>query len=349
MTVDTAPAPRTTTEFIGFAADDGRPLSLLHVTGATPPTRGPVLLVHGAGVRAEIFRPPTAETIVDALLAAGYDPWLLNWRASIDFDPIPWTLDQAVLYDHPAAVREVLARTGAPTLKAIVHCQGSSSFVMSAVAGLLPEVDTIISNAVSLHPVVPWFSRVKMRTVAPVISRVMPSLSPAWGDRPAGAKSRLITAGVRMTHHECDNTACRMVSFTYGSGRPALWSHENLDDATHEWLRGEFGDAPMSFFAQMAASSRRGQMVASSERLPGLPEAYAADAPRTDARFVLFAGADNRCFLPESQIRTYGFLRRHRPSGDDALHVLPGYGHLDIFLGTHAARDVFPVMVSELG
>ena len=46
---------------------------------------------------------------------------------------------------------------------------------------------------------------------------------------------------VLATHRECDNPVCRMVSFTYGSGRPALWSHDNLDEETHDWVRGEFG------------------------------------------------------------------------------------------------------------
>ena len=40
-------------------------------------------------------------------------------------------------------------------MKAVIHCQGSTSFTMSAVAGLVPEVKTIVTNAVSLHPVVP--------------------------------------------------------------------------------------------------------------------------------------------------------------------------------------------------
>jgi hypothetical protein len=28
--------------------------------------------------------------------------------------------------------------------------------------------------------------------------------------------------------------------------------------------------------------------------------------------------------------------------------VLPGYGHLDVFIGKDAARDVFPLMLEEL-
>ena len=105
----------------------------------------------GAG----IFRPPTARTLVDELVADGYDVWNFNWRASIDFPANKWTLDQAAVYDYPAAVRRIVAETGHDRMKAVVHCQGSTSFFMAAVAGLVPEVTTIVSNAVSLHPVVP--------------------------------------------------------------------------------------------------------------------------------------------------------------------------------------------------
>jgi len=309
------------------------------------PTKGPVLLVHGAGVRAELFRPPVERTIVDALVGDGWDVWLLNWRASIDLDPVPWTLDDAAAYDHPAAVRHIVALTGAASIKAIVHCQGSTSFCMSAVAGLVPEVDLIVSNAVSLHPVIPPFARFKIQVLRPAMQEFTPYLNPAWGDGPTSTFSRVARAAVLVTHRECDNRVCRMVSFTYGSGRPALWAHEHLNEETHEWLRGEFGVVPMSFFAQMAACVRAGQLVSVSKR-PGLLARYATDAPRTTARFALFAGSRNRCFFPESQARTYDYLRQHR-SGD-TLHVLPNYGHLDVFLGKHAADEVFPAILGEL-
>lgn len=331
-----------------FRADDGLPLTLLRVRAAGRPeaSRGPVMLVHGSGVRGELFRPPLQRTLVDVLLEDGWDVWLLNWRASIDLPPVPWTLDDAAAYDHPAAVRHVLEATGAQSMKAVVHCQGSTSFTMAAVAGLLPGVDTVVSNAVSLHPVLPRFSGFKIRALTPLLTWLTPHLNPGWGDNPEGWLARVLRAAVLLSHRECDNTVCRMVSFTYGSGRPALWSHANLDEATHDWIRGEFGEVPVSFFAQMEACVRAGRMVSVSNR-PGLPADFTAQAPRTDARFAFLAGEDNRCFLPESQQLTWEFFQRHRP-GRDSLHRLPGYGHLDVFFGRDAARDVFPLILSEL-
>ena len=334
-------------EVVPFLADDGFPLNLVHVRGDHEPTRGPVILVHGAGVRANVFQAPVSTTLVDVLVEHGFDVWLENWRASIDVPANDWNLDQAALYDHPAAVRTVLAATGAGRAQAVIHCQGSTSFTMSAIAGLLPEVDTIVSNAVSLHPVVPRWSQVKLRYAVPVVGKILDSIDPAWGDRPPGATRRSLTWGVKALHRECDNTACRLVSFTYGSGFPALWRHENLNAATHDqFIPTEFGRVPMTFFAQIGACVRRGNLM-SLDPPPGLPSDFAAAPPQTDARFVFLAGELNRCFLPESQVRSFEYFDNLAP-GRHALHLLPGYSHLDVFFGQHASRDVFPLIVEEL-
>lgn len=331
---------------VGFATEDGVSLDVINVRGEKDPTRGPVLLVHGAGVRANIFRAPVKTSVVDALVSEGYDVWLENWRASIDFAPNEWTLDQAARYDHPVAVQTVLTQTGATKLKALVHCQGSTSFVMSAVAGLVPRVETIVSNAVSLHPVVPGWSRFKLDALVPLTRLITPYLSPSWGVEAPNFVARMFRQLARVFHHECDNDVCKLVSFAYGAGFPALWRHENLSTATHEWLKNEFAHVPLTFHAQMARCVRRGCLV-STENLPGLPADFAAQPPRTSARFSFLAGEQNRCFLPESQERSYGYFSRLRP-GYHSLHVFPRYGHLDIFMGNDAAADVFPVILEEL-
>jgi hypothetical protein len=322
-------------------------LDLINVRGSKEPDLGPVIVVHGAGVRANVFRAPVQETVVDALVERGYDVWLENWRASIDFEPNSWTLDQAAKYDHPAAVRKIVEETGSDRVKAVIHCQGSTSFAMSACAGLLPEVDTIVSNAVSLHPVVPPWSKLKLRFAVPVVERLATYLNPGWGDDPPDTFDRVLTLAVKLGHWECNCTACKMVSFTYGSGRPALWLHGNLNDETHaDFVQAEFGHVPLSFFRQMAKCVASGHLVR-YEDSPGLPSSYTAEAPRTDARFALFAGADNLCFLPESQERTHAWLSSWRPDYH-SIHVMPGYSHLDIFMGKDAWRDVFPLMLDEL-
>jgi hypothetical protein len=257
-----------------------------------------------------------------------------------------WTLDQAALYDHPKAVKTIIEETGARQIKAIIHCQGSTSFTMSAIAGLVPEVTTIISNAVSLHPVVSGWSRFKLQVLVPIVKLMTDYLNPHWGVDAPDFTAKLITLLVNLTHHECDNAVCKQVSFTYGTGFPALWSHENLNDETHEWLKEEFGAVPLRFFAQIVRCVQQGHLI-SVEGLSGLPADFIESPPKTDARFAFFAGANNRCFLPESQRLTFDYFSGLRPDYH-TLHVLPGYGHLDVFMGKNAARDVFPLMIKEL-
>jgi hypothetical protein len=88
-------------------------------------------------------------------------------------------------------------------------------------------------------------------------------------------------------------------------------------------------------------------MVADNPDLDGVPADYMSQSPATDARFALLAGECSGCFLPESQKRTHDFLSSARPDYH-TLHILPNYSHLDVFIGRHAARDVFPLMIDEL-
>ena len=89
------------------------PLTLIRVRGAAEPRRGPVMLVHGVGMRAESFRPLGIRSLVDVLLDDGWDVWMLNWRGSIDLDPIPWTLDDVALQRPPGRRAPRPGETGA--------------------------------------------------------------------------------------------------------------------------------------------------------------------------------------------------------------------------------------------
>jgi hypothetical protein len=243
-------------------------------------------------------------------------------------------------------VRKIVEETGAPEIKAVIHCQGSTSFMMSAVAGLVPQVKTIVSNAVSLHPMVPWQAEIKSLLMTTITARMTDYLNPQWGLHAPGLVPKLIRGMVELTHHECDNPVCKFASFTYGAGHPTLWRHENLNDATHEWLKQEFAAVPVVFFQQMSRCMRKGRLI-SVEGHAELPADFTAQPPKTDARFAFIAGEKNACFVAESQERTFDFFQKLRPDFH-TLKVLPDYGHLDIFIGKNAAAEVFPILIEEL-
>lgn len=332
-------------ETIEFDAYDGVKCNLKHLI-YDHVTKCPVLLVHGAGVRANIFDPPLETNIIDMLADEGYDIWLENWRGSIDLEPNPWNLDQVAINDHPAAVKKIVEITGVQEIKAIIHCQGSTSFMISAVLGLVPEVKTIISNAVSLHPVVTKYAEFKLDYFVPFVQLLFPYLNPAWGLNAPDLKSKVLRFIVSATHWEKDTLVGKFVSFTYGSGFPALWLLENLDEKTMEWIQHEFAEVPLTFFNHIKKCVHAGVLTPLHTK-DKHTITYLDKPPKTDARIVLFGGEQNLCFLPDSQRETFKYLESINP-GFHKLYILDKYSHLDVFLGKNSHTDVFPIMIEEL-
>jgi hypothetical protein len=192
--------------------------------------------------------------------------------------------------------------------------------------------------------VIPALSRLKLGCVG-AFGYLSDYMNPQWGLDAPTLPAKMIDLVVRLAHHECRNPVCKHASFTYGAGFPSLWRHENLTPDTHDWISHEFAACSVAFFLQMRASVRAGRIVAVEGRRELAADVLAET--RTDARVAFIAGGQNQCFLPASQERSFAYLNARRPNYH-SLHVIPGYSHLDIFIGRDASRDVFPVILQEL-
>ncbi|KAA0017061.1 alpha/beta hydrolase [Antrihabitans cavernicola] len=334
-------------ETIWFTAADGVPLNFRRLRRASgTEDRGPLLLSAGTSVRADIFSPPTADTLPRYLSRAGYDVWVLNWRASIDLAPTTCTVEDAAVLDFPSAVDTIVEYTGADSIKAVVHCLGSCAFMLAISNGMLPKVSTVVSNASALHPEVAPLMWLKMPPAIGLLAKVLPDLNPQWGVHAPGFWPKLARTLMRIGHHECDNEVCKMSSFFYGVGFPALWRHENLNDDTHDWLSGEMAQVSTKLLTHVSKSIRTGHLIATG-KYDELPTDYIRRAPATDARFAFMTGDHNSTFVPVSMARTFDHFDKYSP-GRHVFQKMHGYGHLDVFIGDRAAEDVFPFILDEL-
>jgi hypothetical protein len=218
--------------------------------------------------------------------------------------------------------------------------------MMAAVAGLVPQVTHVVSNAVSLHVNLTRRSELKMRVMTPSASVFLRGADPQWTARAPAAINHAIGRWSELRGGHCDNPVCRSANYFYGIGGEVLWHHRNLNNATHEWGSREWGFCPMSFFKQMGKCAAKGHLVPTG-KLDQLPRSLVDQRPQTAARFTFIAGRDNICFLPLSQKRTWEHFEGYEP-GRHRFHELEGYTHLDVFLGREAHNDVYPVIIEGL-
>jgi hypothetical protein len=331
-------------------AGDGSQINMHHIRGrdhGAKPGRVPVLLVGGLAMRANSFYDgPSAPSLVDALVAGGHDVWVENWRTSIDLPARDYTLDDAAVYDHPAALRTIREQTGCERVDAVAHCMGSASLTMSVLAGLVPELRRVVSSAVSLHIELDERSRRRLRWLVPPMSRFMRGFDPQWAARAPSVLAAGLARWARFAGREYSNPLTAATTYFYGGRPDALWQRDNLDADTLEWLAREFGYAPLSFFRQMGRCAESGHLVP----VTGLPELRGdllAARPPQGTRFTFLAGLANRFFLPRGQQLTWEHFEHMQP-GEHTIHPLPGVGHLDLVVGRRAQRDVFPLIRQAL-
>lgn len=338
------------TETHTVTTPDGVELLLTRVRGGK---KGPVMLVHGAGVWSGMFALPTIEeNFVQYLAKREYDVWLLDWRASIRLPLRQFTLDDAAEHDFPAAIAKIREVTKAATVQAVTHCAGSIAFFMSLAAGYLEDVRCVTASQVALHydapPVTDWKSALRVPGMIDAVGIDYLSATEA-PEHPIF--QALLTKAVDVAHHECDSSVCHRITFLYGH----LYRHEKLDKETHARLDEQFGKCAVLPFRHLAQLVRQGYASKFDYGEEGNLQRYASEKPPTYLKpehlripITFVSGEKNACFLPQSTLATFDWLR---DAHGDALYkrrVVPGYGHIDGFMGSRASREVYPHFIEQL-
>jgi len=329
-----------------FSTADGKRLRLIRYAGGK---KGPVLFTHGLGVSSLIFTIDTIDTnLVEYLVAAGYDCWLLDYRASIDLPYARdlWTADDCAREDYQPAVDLILKATGAKSVQVMAHCFGSTTFVMAMLGGWLKGVRSAVISQIATDVVVPYFpQRMLAQLRAPSLFSVMGldhvNARAMTDDGIAGRiADGMIRVFVPFRREERTRSATsNRITALYGQ----LYETAQLNNLTFEVALPEmFGEANIDAFKQLALIARR-QTIAGADG----SDIYMPNLERLAIPITFIHGALNRCFLPESTERTVAKLAARNGPDLYSRHVIDGYGHIDCIFGKNAASDVYPKIVAH--
>jgi cholesterol oxidase len=335
-----------------FSTGDGLGLSMLRFCKA--PCRDVVMICHGLTTSSDMFIMPEHENLVRFLHARGFtDVWTLDFRMSnrhpYNLQRHRYTMDHIALFDYPPALARIREQAGADArIHVIAHCLGSASFTMSLFAGAV-KVQSLIANSVALTPRVPLWSRVKLAAAPFLVEYVLqqPYVSPNWGAEPGLTTGKVVARMLGLAHRECDESACHMLSFMWGTGFPALYSHENLLPVTHKRGGDLYGATAVHYHRHVRRMVKAGGAVKMNPKDPALaalPNDYFERAGEVTTPVLFTTGRNNKVFT-DSNIHCHERLERITP-GLHELMVYDGYGHQDVFMGKDVATDIFPRMLA---
>lgn len=340
-------------EEIPLRTADGVRLGLTRVDTGEP-DRPAVLLLHGHTASADMFLLPETRNLVDVLLDDGYEPWLLDWRGS---SRLPYnetgqryTYDDVALYDIPEAVAHIRERVGERPLFVVAHCIGSLTLSLSMAAGLVPGLAGVVSQGVFLTPKLAGRTSLRMAVAGELLKTRIDHIPVDF--RKVGLRSKYTPLfALASRGADCPDPTCQILhNSAWGSGA-SLFVHENLSAATHDRLAELLGPAPLWILPHLRRIELARTVVRwhdTDHRYRALPPNALDAAARIDTPVLLLAGSENGLWL-DSQKLCHEVLAHRQPQLDVSYTEIPGYGHLDTFLGRGAALDVFGHILEFLG
>jgi pimeloyl-ACP methyl ester carboxylesterase len=325
-----------------FTTADGVGLRLTRFTGGT---KGPVILTPGFGTSSIAYTIDTTDTnFPEYLFEHGYDVWVLDYRASplLPSSSTQFTLDDIARYDYPAAVDTVREIAGAPDVQIMAHCVGSLTLLMSLSLGL-HGVRSSVASQLTLHPRAGALNELRAGIYAANVMDALgiDSLTTEFDDEPS-LFERLYDKALSIYpsgEEPCNRPFCRRVMFMYGE----VYDHDRLNDATHDHLEEAFGVANIRTLTQITKILREDHAVSFDG-----DHDYLDGAANMRVPIDFIHGEHNRLFLPEGSALTYEWLRDANGPDLYSRTIIPGYSHMDCFVGKDAARDVYPTVTALL-
>ena len=346
--------PTTPSVVYSVRARDGAQTNLyMWEPQRTIPFADNLFMVPGAGVDHQIFALPTIPVnAVNYFTQAGYRVFVTVPRIGGVDVPVGephWTTYDARL-DILAALEHIRTLHGPRKVYTIAHCMGAVALSSGLLDGTIPA-DWLLGltcSQVFCHPI--W-DRVNMtKSHLQVIQKAYKAAAGNWFECKATKKSqRAMNQVLRLyptkRHELCRSASCHRMSLVFGR----CWSHANLNHATHRFIDRFFGGVNMTQLVLLMAMGRQGVVMDNAR------SNLSTDDNLGRVRHLpiyLFVGGDNAVLAQEATQTTYKKLCEQSGALHAASHyrwrVVPGYGHLDCWMGKDAWRDVYPLVRDEV-
>jgi cholesterol oxidase len=333
-------------EVFDVPTGDGVHVRLTRYNGGA---KGPVIMAPGFGVSTLSYSTDTVETnLPEYLVENGYDAWLLDYRASpgLPSASTAFTLDDVATLDWPAAIAAVMEKTGAGSVQPIVHCVGSMTFLMGLLSGAVNQqhVRSAICSQLTTHPVTNIENHIKSLIRLGNLLEDM-GITSLTTDVKAKAVDELLDVALHANPipeaEKCHQPSCRRIFAFFGPS----YKHALLNDATHREIPQMFGLSSVKAFQQLGKIVNAGKIVDHNGDDTYLQPEHLS---RLAFPIMFLAGEDNKEFFPETSKKTYDLLCNANRADLYSRTVIPGYAHMDCFVGKDAARDVYPHLLAHL-
>ncbi|KAK3327511.1 hypothetical protein B0T19DRAFT_357224 [Cercophora scortea] len=321
-----------------------------------------LFMIPGAAVDHQIYALPTIRfNAVNYLTRAGYRVFITVHRiGQLMVAENNWTTYDARL-DIKACLEYIRKQHGNDKIYTIAHCMGSVAFSCGLLDGTIPTewISGITASQVFMNPIWNTVNMAKVMAGPVPMDKIYTLLAGSWFSCSTSRDDSYVQAAINQflrlypqpRREICNNAACHRCSLVFGR----CWNHSNLNEATHRQIDRFFGGVNMRLLHLLMKMGVEGHVQTNGpmydtlttpdniQRLKGIP-------------FLLFVGRDNAVLSPESTERTFETLcdtfgtssTPGREGGDYKRRVVPGYGHLDPWMGRNAWKDIYPFVREEV-
>ncbi|UKZ47827.1 hypothetical protein TrVGV298_002059 [Trichoderma virens] len=321
-----------------------------------------LFMIPGASVDHQIFSLPTIPfNAVNYFTRAGYRVFvtvhrICQLKSTREQD---WTTYDSRL-DIKACIKQIRRIYGRSKLYTIAHCMGAVAFASGLLDGTIPSkwILGITCSQVFMNPI--WNTMNMIKARLPLgLDKIYYSVLGNWLDCSTSTADSLAQQTLNQllrfwpgTRKEmCKNAACHRATLLFGR----CWNHHNLNEETHRNMDRFFGGGSMNMMNSLKRMGSRGYVSSNApeyiefnepehiERLRGIP-------------IMSFIGQESGVISPRATEKTYERLidafgiSAGLPGGGIQYRrrVVPGYGHLDCWMGRNAWRDVYPFVREEV-